>query len=359
MSALPSLHAVAIAGGSGTRFWPLSRHHHPKQLLNLSGQDTLLHATLARMQPTVKPDKWWMVVGSAHAQGCREVVPEVPASQCLVEPVGKNTAPAIALAALHVAHKDPEAIMAVLPADHHVADAAAFRQAVGQAHQGAAEGRIMTLGIEPTAPETGFGYIERGERSITGGSYRIVRFVEKPTLAIAKELLHQGTYVWNAGIFVMQAKVYLAAVERHLPKLFHALTPVRDAIGTAHYEHALARAFEAIESISIDYGVMEHVDNAGVVPVRCGWSDVGAWSALGSVVPADADGNVVRGQTVLKDSKNCTVWASEGHMVALIGMHDVVCVHTPDATLVVPKERSQDVRDVLATLKERGWKQFT
>jgi mannose-1-phosphate guanylyltransferase len=358
MNGLPSLHAVAIAGGSGTRFWPLSRHHHPKQLLNLSGQDTLLHATMARMQPMVPPERWWMVVGQAHADGCRQVVPEVPSGQVVVEPIGRNTAPAIALAALHVAHKDANAIMAVLPADHHVADTAAFREAVGLAHQGASEGRIMTLGIEPTHPETGFGYIERGERLVTGGSYRVVRFVEKPSLTEAKTLLSRGTFVWNAGIFVMQARAYLQAVEAHLPKLHAALVPVRDAIGKGHYEAALAQAFDAIEGISIDYGVMEHVQNAGVVPVRCGWSDVGAWNALGSVVPADAAGNVVRGATILQDCKGCTAWASEGHVVAMIGLQDTVAVHTPDATLVMPAARSQDVRDVLATLKARGWKQF-
>lgn len=358
MNRHPSLHAVAIAGGSGTRFWPLSRHAHPKQLLNLSGADTLLHATMARMSPLVMPDKWWMVVGQAHADGCRQVVPEVSPDHVVVEPVGRNTAPAIALAALHVAHADPDAVMAVLPADHHVADTAAFRDAVGLACQGAAEGLIMTLGIEPTAPETGFGYIERGERLVTGGTYRIVRFVEKPSLSRAKELLATGTYVWNAGIFVMQAKVYLAAVQAHLPTLFAALQPVGAAIGTSRYDAVLQEAFAAIEGISIDYGVMEHVDKAGVVPMRCGWSDVGAWNALGSVVPADADGNVVRGAAILQDCRGCTAWASDGHMVAMVGLQDTVAVHTPDATLVMPAERSQDVRDVLAALKERGWKQY-
>ena len=353
-----ALHAVAIAGGSGTRFWPLSRHTHPKQLLNLSGHDTLLHATLTRMQPLVQADRCWMVVGAAHADGCRQVAPEVAAHRVVVEPVGRNTAPAIALAALHVMHEDPHAVMVVLPADHHVADPAAFRDAIAVASHGAAEGRIMTLGIEPTHPETGFGYIERGERSVAGGAYRIVRFVEKPTLSRAKQLLESGQFLWNAGIFVMQAKTIWQEVQAQLPELAAGLQPVADALGTGQYEHALRDAFSAIKGVSIDYGVMEHAQHAGVVPVRCGWSDVGSWNALGSAVAPDEDGNVVRGRAVLIDSKRCVIWASEGHVVALVGMSDAVAVHTPDATLVMPAERSQDVKQVLEVCKERGWKGY-
>lgn len=358
MDDLPTLHAVAIAGGSGTRFWPLSRHAHPKQLLNLSGEDTLLHATLARMSPLVGQKQWWMVVGQAHAQGCREAVAEVAEAQVLVEPQARNTAPAIALAAIHLLAKDEHAVMAVLPADHHVGDGKAFRQAIEVAHKQAATGRIMTLGITPSHAETGFGYIEQGPAIGNSGAFALSRFVEKPSLEKAQHMLAQKNFLWNAGIFVMQAKVYMDEVKKQLPALASALAPVQKAIGTPGYADALKSAFAAIEGISIDYGIMEKAPNAGVVPVSCGWSDVGSWNALGSVVAADAQGNVVRGRAILQDTHNSVAWADDGHMVAVLGMHDVVVVHTADATLVLPKSRSQEVRDVLTALKEKQWTQY-
>jgi mannose-1-phosphate guanylyltransferase len=366
-SSLPSplLHAVVIAGGSGTRFWPLSRRSHPKQLLNLSGQDTLLHATFARVQSLVPAERWWMVVGESHAAGCREVAPEVPASQVLVEPKACNTAPAITLAALHLQHAAPAgSLMVVLPADHHVRNAAKFCQALRSAAVAAQAGHLVTLGIKPTHPETGYGYIAQGAAlsvpSAAGQSapedriFAVERFCEKPDLKRAKAFLQQGNFVWNAGIFVMRPDVYLAEVGRLMPELLEALEPVRQALGTPAYAAALGKAYAAIKGVSIDYGVMEKAQQVAVVPVDCGWSDVGSWSALGSVAKADANGNVVRGQAVILDSSNCVVYAPDGHLVGMVGVKDMVVVHTPDATLVVPMERAQEVRDVLEKIGAAG-----
>ena len=359
MRTLP-LHAVVIAGGSGTRFWPVSRRHHPKQLLNLSGEDSLLHATLTRVAPLVPPAKWWLVVGAAHADGCRQVAPEVPAAQILVEPVPRNTAAAIGLAAVHLRAADPQAVMAVLPADHHVAEPAAFCAALAQAVPLAQAGAIVTLGIAPTRPETGYGYIERGAAQPGhAGTFRVQRFCEKPDRARAEGFLAQGNFLWNAGIFVMQPKHYLAALATHLPATSAALEELSATLGTASYAATLAHVYQRLASISIDFGVMEKaVASVAVVPVACGWSDVGSWDALGAVTAADAAGNVVRGKAVVLDSHDCEVYASDGHLVGLVGGEGLVVVHTADATLVIPASRAQDVRQILEKLEGEAWRSF-
>ena len=353
------LHAVVIAGGSGTRFWPLSRRHHPKQLLNLSGQDTLLHATFKRVESLVPASLWWMVVGEAHAQGCREVAPEVAPDRALVEPQARNTAPAIGLAAVHLQATAPGSMMVVLPADHHVQHPDAFCEALSKAAELAAVGPIITLGIRPTHPETGYGYIQQGDKDgRVKGAYRVERFCEKPDLARAKSFLAEGNFLWNAGIFVMRPEVYLAEMQRQLPDLHGALMDVQGAIGTPKYPQVLSAVYAKIKGISIDYGVMEHASEVAVVPADCGWSDVGSWSALGSVVPPDALGNVIRGKAVVLDSKNCVVYASDGHLVGVVGVDGLVVVHTPDATLVVPADRAQEVRDVLEKIGAQNWREW-
>jgi mannose-1-phosphate guanylyltransferase len=279
----------------------------------------------------------------------------------LVEPVARNTAPAIALAALHLLHAAPgdDTVMAVLPADHHVADGPSFCRALERAAQLARQGAIVTLGIRPTAPETGFGYIQQGaEDSRVPGAFAVEQFREKPDLVQAEQFLAAGNFVWNAGIFVMQPKTFLAEVQRQLPELYTQLQPVVAAIGKPHYEDALKAAYAAIKGVSIDYGVMEKASGVAVVPASCGWSDVGSWSALGAVIPPDAHNNVVRGQAVVSDSQDCVVYAADGHMVAVAGMKGVVVVHTPDATLVLPAERAQEVKDLLETVRTRNWQKF-
>ncbi len=349
-------HVVVIAGGSGTRFWPLSRKARPKQLLPLLSSEALIASTFHRVAQLVPVQNWWMVVGAGYADACHAAVGEVPAAQVLVEPVGRNTAPAIGLAAVHLLAKDPDAVMVVLPADHYVRDTGAFNTALDKAAVLAARGPIVTLGIEPTHPEVGFGYIERGEPEANcEGAYRVRRFCEKPDLEEARRFLAAGTFFWNAGIFVMRAASVWAELERQLPRVAAGLGEIRAALDTDGYDEVLRRVFPRLESISIDYGVMEGAREVAVVPAACGWSDVGSFAALDTVLAKDEAGNVKVGRAVGIDSHDCVLYAEPGQVVAAVGLRNLAIVHTADATLVVSKERSQEVRAVLEALKENGW----
>lgn len=356
----PNLHAVVMAGGSGTRFWPLSRASRPKQLLALDGTDTLLESTFERVAAVVPPERWWMVVGSSHAEACHKLVPRVPSAQVLAEPRGRNTAPAIMLAAQHLAAVDGDAMMVVLPADHHVEDGAAFCEALRRAAEVAAKGSIVTLGIEPSRPATGYGYIERAApHPGSDGAFVVRRFCEKPDAERAQRFLAAKSFYWNAGIFVMLPSTYLAEVERQLPDVHGAFQSLPHSIGTASYQDALVQVYEATQSISIDYGVMEGAQDVAVVPAGCGWSDVGSWDALDALVSPDAVGNLVQGRVVATDSQDCVLYnSSNTSVVAAVGVQGLVVVHTPDATLVLPKERAQDVRQVIEALNAKGWQEL-
>ncbi len=352
-----SLHIVAIAGGSGTRFWPLSRHTRPKQLLTVADEATLLGATFARSATLAPPERWWMVVGAAHADACRRAVPAVPSGQTLVEPVGRNTAPAVALAAIAIGRADPDAVMAVLPADHHVADGAALASALEQAAAVARTGAIVTLGITPTYPETGYGYIERGEADARGG-YGTARFCEKPDLETAQRFHAAGSFSWNAGMFVLRPDTFLAELRRQRPETFTAFERLADHLGTPAFTERLESTYAELESISIDYAIMENAEDVVVIPVECGWTDVGGFKALADLGAADPQGNVTEGRVVAIDSQDCLVRNDGEHVVALVGVSDLVVVHTADATLVIPKDRAQDVRQVVSSLNERGWREY-
>jgi mannose-1-phosphate guanylyltransferase len=353
---MANIQIIALGGGSGTRFWPVSRRAHPKQLLRLGGDASLLAATFERVRSLSPPDWWWMVVGAGHAEACRAAAPDVPANQVLVEPLARNTAPAIGLAAVHLAHRG-DATMAVLPADHAVGRPDAFAAALSTAAQAAESGAIVTLGIDPTRAETGYGYIQRGPPH-EDGTCRVAQFVEKPDRANAERMLEMGGYYWNAGVFVMRASTYLAELERHLPAVHGELQKIGAAIGDPSYNEVLAESYEAMTAVSIDYGVMEHASNVSVVPVACDWTDVGSWNAIEKLLTADDSGNCVQGRAVLRDSKDCVVYSSDGHVVAAVGMEGVVVVHTADATLVVPASRAQEVREVIATLQAEDWSEY-
>jgi len=354
-----SLHAVVLAGGSGTRFWPLSRRSHPKQLLNLTADGTLLAGTLKRVESLIEPARWWLVCGDAHLEGSKQAVPDMPATQMLCEPCGRNTAPAIGLAAVTLLRDDPDAMMVVLPADHHVADFDAFCNALKVAAQAAASGSIITLGITPTRSETGYGYIEKTEETLAvDGAFQVKRFCEKPNLEQAQAFLEQGNFVWNAGIFVMRCDVLLKEMKRQLPSLHASLETIAGAIGTGDYRTVLEAQYKELSGISIDYGIMEGAESVGVVPVECGWSDVGSFGSLDAVLKRDDAQNLTSGKVVALDSTNCTLYATEGHVVGVVGMKDVVVVHSPDATLVIPTERAQEVRGILKEMEERKWDEY-
>ncbi|MBK7859307.1 MAG: mannose-1-phosphate guanylyltransferase [Archangiaceae bacterium] len=335
------LHAVVMAGGSGTRFWPLSRQARPKQFLPLTGGAPLLVETVKRLKGMTT----WVVCGKTHAPLVKKLV---KSAKVVVEPQARNTAPAIALATAHVMHVDPEATLAVLPSDQHVADVPAFRAALETAAQTAAEGYIVTLGVKPTRPDTGYGYIRVG--APVGAALGVKQFVEKPDLPTAQGYLQSGEYVWNAGMFVFRAPVMMKAFEHHMPELYAAVTELRKTIGTRQYESRLKKLFPQMPATSIDYGVAERAENMAVVPGSFGWSDVGSFNALPEVRHVDSQGNVTEGQVITVDCQGCVVLGSK-RLVSVVGMNDLVVVDTDDALLVLPKAKSQDVRKVVEQLK--------
>jgi len=350
-----SLHPVIMAGGSGTRFWPLSRKSRPKQFLPLAGTQALLVEAAARVRPLAPPEQTFVVCGQAHAASVRELLPELPAANVLVEPLARNTAPCVALAAAVVAAQDPEGILLVLPSDHHIADAEGFRAALQAASQAAAEGWLGTIGIRPSHPETGFGYLQKGEEVRPGvlPVHKVARFVEKPNLERAREYFAHGDYLWNAGIFVFRAARILEETRRHLPEMTEPLAAIASEVGKPGFAQALAEHFPKMPSISIDYGVMERAGRIAVVPADFGWSDVGSFPALAGVRAKDEHGNVVSGEAVLVDVEDSVVLAGPKPL-ALVGLKSVVVVDAGDALLICPKDRAQDVRKIVEALERRG-----
>ncbi|HEX9287993.1 MAG TPA: mannose-1-phosphate guanylyltransferase [Anaeromyxobacteraceae bacterium] len=355
------IYPVVMAGGSGTRFWPLSRKKRPKQFLALVGETPLLAATVARLPPLAKIDRTYVVCGPAHAAAARRILPKLPKENLVVEPCARNTAPCVGLAALHVARRDPTGVMAMLPADHHIAGPAAFRDALAAAAAVAERGAIATIGVKPSRPETGYGYLKVGPRLATGDKARkgfaarkVERFVEKPDLVTAARYLAEGGYLWNSGIFVFRADVILGEIRRAMPVLGEQLDAIGAALGTPRAARVLRKVFPECPSISIDYGVMEKSDRIAVVPADFGWSDVGSFAALPDVRAQDANGNVTEGEALIFDGKNNVVLALPGRPLAVIGMDDVIVVDAGDAVLVCRRDRAQDVRKAVEELKRRG-----
>jgi len=347
-----TLYPVIMAGGSGTRFWPLSRKNRPKQFLPLTTTKPLIADTQARLGGLAKPKDTFVVCGKAHEKLVKASV-KLPPKNVVVEPAARNTAPAIALAALHVAAQDPEGILVVLPSDHHVANVPEFKRVLQTAAEVAKDGHLVTLGIKPSRPETGYGYIRVGE-SLSGDARKVQAFVEKPDLETAKGYLTSGDYVWNGGIFVFRADAILNAFREHMPELWKGLEKIRATVGKRTYASTLAKVFPKLPSTSIDYGVMEKAKNIAVVPCDFGWSDVGSFAALPEVRKADEKGNVVTGKgAVVVDCEGCVVVAGDKKPLAVVGLKDVVVVDAGDAVLVVPKNKSQDVRKVVEALKAR------
>lgn len=335
-----SLHSVILAGGSGTRFWPLSRAQRPKQFLALATDRTLIADTFARVEPLCGAAQVWVVCGKDHAARVREALPRLPEKHLIVEPAAKNTAPAIALACAAALREDPDATLVVLPSDHHVAKPEAFREALALAASACQKGDLLTLGIRPTRPETGYGYLRRGAPR-GDGTYAVEAFVEKPDAATAQKYLQDPAYSWNAGIFVFRAEAMMEALRRHQPRIVASLDD-----------------FSKMPSISIDYGVMEPESQTtrriALVPGDFGWSDVGSFAALPEVRALDARGNAVSGDAVVVDSDDCVVLSEGGRLVAAVGVQGLCIVDAGDALLVVPREHAQNVRAVVDALKAKG-----
>jgi mannose-1-phosphate guanylyltransferase/mannose-6-phosphate isomerase len=344
------LQPVLLSGGSGTRLWPLSREAYPKQFLPLAGDETMLQATWQRVAAIAAAPPI-VIANEEHrflvAEQLRQVGAPTPA--IVLEPVGRNTAPAIAVAALQAMAGGEDPLLLVLPSDHVVRDAGGFRAAVVEAGVAAAQGALVTFGIVPTAAETGFGYIQADSGEVNG-LRKVARFVEKPDAATAQSYLDAGGYYWNSGMFLFRASRYLAELERFRPDI---LAASRQAFALARHDGDFTRldkdAFAACPSDSIDYAVMERTDAAAVLPVDIGWSDLGSWAALWDVAARDADGNATLGDVIAIDSRDSYVHARK--LVALVGVDGLVVIDTDDAVLVARKDRVQDVKHVVARLK--------
>jgi mannose-1-phosphate guanylyltransferase/mannose-6-phosphate isomerase len=360
------LYAVILAGGSGTRFWPLSRELYPKQMLSLLGPHSLFQETLLRLHGAIPATRTLIVTNVRQSFDLRSQAASIDSGyRFLEEPESKNTAPAIGLAAHALQLKDPEAIMAVMPSDHWVKDRSRFLQLLQDALEPARRGLLVTFGIRPTRPETGFGYVQveqaapRGpDRSPAGSpSDRLLpvrRFVEKPDGETARRFLEEGAYYWNSGIFVWKAEVILQEIERYLPQLSRLLAEVRASLGTAAEAAQLTRAYRQMEAISIDYGVMERkADSVVLLEADVGWHDLGSWSALDEVCERDPAGNIASGNLYDLGSRNSILLAGT-RLLATVGLEGMVVVDTEDATLVCPKEHSQRVREIAEGLKRQG-----
>jgi mannose-1-phosphate guanylyltransferase len=351
-----SIHPVVMAGGSGTRFWPLSRRKRPKQFLSLVSERPLITETVARLAGIAEAKDVLCVCGKAHAAAAQKLG-GLRKANVLVEPIARNTAPALALASVHVAARAPQGVIIALPADQHIGAPEKFRQVLLEAVKVAQEGRIVTIGLTPTRAETGYGYIQLGE-PLAGRARGAKAFVEKPDAETARRYVASGEYLWNGGIFVFRADVMLEALVKHMPQMAAGLQALRGAVGSKSYARVVARTFKAWPSISIDYAVAEKAPNMAVIPGDFGWSDVGSFAAVADIRERDAQDNVVSGKGALViDSAGCVVLAGE-RPVAVIGLKDMVVVDAGDAVLVVPKDKSQDVRKAVEGLKSRGLERY-
>ena len=355
-----SLYPVIMAGGSGTRFWPLSRHLFPKQLLRIGGNETLIQQTMRRVSGCAEPAHVLISTNAAQAELIKGQLADWKddiKDNFVLEPEGRNTAPAIALAAREVLRRDPDGLMLVVPADHVVTGQRDFEAAVELAARLATDGYLVTFGIKPVRPETGYGYIKPNNKALLGKKgtlrgYRISKFVEKPNAAKAAQYLKAGDYYWNSGMFVWRAATILEEIRQHQPSLGNAMDHMNDMKTAGATKQAIEEAYCRVASVSIDNGVMEQSSKSAVVPVSFTWSDVGSWGSLDEVAAKNKAGNVVTGRVIDVESTDSIVYADR-RVVATIGLREMVVVDTPDATLVCPKSRAQDVKKVVEILKQQ------
>jgi mannose-1-phosphate guanylyltransferase len=369
-----SVHAVILAGGRGTRFWPRSRTRMPKQLLNIVGKTTMLQQTVERLRPIMRPDHIWTVTNAEQAPSLNKLLPSKARQRVLTEPRGRNTTAAIALSAIHVRHAAKgDALMAVLPADHYIAQPERYRKIVKAALEAAREpGHMVVLGIPPTKPETGYGYVERADVPHTAGGFQIFpvrRFTEKPKLEVATQYVASGNYFWNAGMFFWHVSTFLDALKEFLPKTYQAIETLANHIGKRSYSSQLKKIYARLEDISVDYAILEKaasgaatsaetpVAKVSVIPAEIGWSDIGSWAAVYDLMAKHSAENILSGPGETLDSEGNFLW-SPGKFIAAVGIRDLLVVETPDALLVCPRERAQDVSKLVKSLEERKLKRL-
>ena len=361
-----NIHAVILAGGRGTRFWPRSRTRTPKQLLNIVGKGTMLEQTVARLHPLIPMDHVWSVTNEEQSAALRKQLPAAARKRVLSEPVGRNTTAAIGLAAIHVRHAAKgDALLAVLPADHYIAQPEEYRKILRVAFDVAREqGRMVVLGIPPTRPDTGFGYIEREGAALPSTEfpvYTVRRFTEKPALEVAKEYIASGNYHWNAGMFFWRVSTFLNALKEYQPKTYEALQKLADHIGKRSYATALNKIYPKLENISVDYAILERATQQAekrrvfVIPAEIGWSDIGSWAAVYELLVTQSGQNILGGPGETLDASGNLLWSS-GKFIAAVGVHDLILVDTPDALLICPRDRAQDVGKIVKSLESRKLK---
>jgi len=368
------LHAVIMAGGTGTRFWPESRAQRPKQLLKMVGQQTMIRSTVHRLGDLVPPERVLIATTAALAGQIADELSELPRQAILIEPCKRNTAPCIGLAAFRISRDDPQATMAVMPADHVIGPAEAFRDAIRFAATLVDERpeRIVTFGIRPSYPAESFGYIERAEalagelpspacgRGVGGEGlrdsppvYRVKQFREKPSAKVAAEYLASGKFYWNSGIFLWKAQTILDALAEFQPEMYGRLRRIADAADAPEFGDVLAREFAAIKGTSIDYAVMEHAGDVSVIEAPFDWDDLGSWQSLARLRGADAEGNTIAAKHLGLNTTGTIVRGGDDHLIVTLGLKDCIVVHTPDATLVANKHDEESIRKVVQLLRER------
>jgi mannose-1-phosphate guanylyltransferase len=356
------LYALIMAGGGGTRLWPLSRKNRPKQMLALVGNRTMFQIAVERLDPLLPPDHLCIVTGTEHVDQLRTSAPQLTEANFIVEPYGQNTGPAVGLGVAHIQQRDPESVIAVLTADQYIADTAKFRDVLAAAAALASRGHIVTLGISPTFPSTGYGYIRRGELLARIGdfqAYHAAGFTEKPNAETALEFVTSGLYSWNSGMFIFRTEQLMGEYARQQPIMHGLLKEIAGAIGRADYQETLRRLWREMPKLSIDYAIMEHAESMAVIPVDMGWSDIGTWATLYDVLGGDQNGNAACGPQqdhIHLDTRNTLVVTDgvPGRLIVTIGLDDIVIVDTSDGLLVCRRDRSEDVRKIVDQLKASG-----
>jgi mannose-1-phosphate guanylyltransferase len=353
----PSLYFVVMAGGRGTRFWPRSRTKLPKQLLNIIGSKTILEQTIDRLLPITDWEHIFVVTEITQAEAVQELLPDLVKDHLIVEPLGKNTAPCIGLAALILGRIDPAATMVILPSDHTMARIETFQETLLTAVQAAQEGDyLITLGITPTSPETGYGYLEKGReiKKIKGHPvWEVEAFHEKPDRPRAEAMVKTGKFFWNSGLFIWTVSAILNRMSLLTPEMYDEIRKLEPFLDQPGWPEALRRGYEKMENISIDYAVMERAEGVLMLEGNFGWNDVGSWEAVYQLDPKDENGNTFNGPTLVLDSQGCLVYSPQ-KTVALIGMKDLIVVDTPDALLICPRERAQEVKKIVHMIEDQG-----
>ena len=355
------LHAIIMAGGSGTRFWPASRALQPKQLLALVGETSMLNQTIQRLSGTVPYEQTLVVTNKRLIETIRNDMPEFPESSLVGEPCKRDTAPCIGLAALLVSRNDPDATMVVMPADHVIRSTGRFKEAVEQATAmvDRSPDQIVTFGIRPNYAAEIFGYIQRGARIDLSGevapTHVVKSFREKPDAATATQYLNTGDYYWNSGIFIWKAKTILSALEEREPEMLAHLQKIAEAWGTDRQQEVFEKEFTAINGISIDYAVMEHAKNVAVIEAPFDWDDLGSWRSLARLLGTNKDENTIVGKHLGFNTSDSIIRSTDDHLIVTLGLKDCIVVHTPDATLVADKRQEESIRQVVKELEARGW----